>query len=226
MRPEFAAWRYGDQFGRRRKRAILYGAGAAAVFGGIMVGQAMTGVGIGFIGQIPSFWASRTLVKLRTDDGRVIKLNNQDLLGTRLRAADDEVGYRLEVRKRKKKTWFAGEEARRHAAVILPKINRRGGKRDVVQGAVAEIAYHGHPDAFLADVVSGDRFTDRKGVPGYVNKMPKPIQLALVEARAGLEGRRGDRGHLRQPPAAGGRRGLRAGAPQAGLAGPSSTAVA
>jgi hypothetical protein len=25
MRPEFAAWRYGDQFGRRRKRAIIYG---------------------------------------------------------------------------------------------------------------------------------------------------------------------------------------------------------
>jgi hypothetical protein len=25
MRPEFAAWRYGDQFVRRRKRAIIYG---------------------------------------------------------------------------------------------------------------------------------------------------------------------------------------------------------
>ena len=31
MRPEFAAWRYGDQFGRRRKRAILIGAGATAL---------------------------------------------------------------------------------------------------------------------------------------------------------------------------------------------------
>ena len=26
-RPEFAAWRYGDQFGRRLKRAIIYGVG-------------------------------------------------------------------------------------------------------------------------------------------------------------------------------------------------------
>ena len=25
QRPEFAAWRYGDQFGRRRRRTILYG---------------------------------------------------------------------------------------------------------------------------------------------------------------------------------------------------------
>ena len=61
-------------------------------------------------------------------------------------------------------------------------MNRRGGRKDVVQGAVAEIAHRGHPDAFLADVVSGDRFTDRKGVPGYVNKMPKPVQLALEMA--------------------------------------------
>ena len=34
MRPEFAAWRYGDQFGRRRRRQILYGTGAAVVIGG------------------------------------------------------------------------------------------------------------------------------------------------------------------------------------------------
>src|SRR5690554_1197102 len=27
LREEFAAWRYGDQFGRRRRKAILYGAG-------------------------------------------------------------------------------------------------------------------------------------------------------------------------------------------------------
>ena len=38
MRQEFAAWRYGDQFGRRRKRNILIGVGGAAVFGGIVIG--------------------------------------------------------------------------------------------------------------------------------------------------------------------------------------------
>jgi len=196
MRPEFAAWRYGDQFGRRRKRAMLYGAGALAVMGGIVVGGVMTGVGMSFVGQIPTFWGSRTLVKLRTDDGRVLKLNNQDLLGTRLRPSDDDVGYRLEVRRRKKKTWFAGEEARRHASIILPKMNRRGGRKDVVQGAVAEIAYHGHPDDFLKDVVSGHRFTDRRDVPGYVNKMPKPVQLALEMALHEEEERRALEGEL------------------------------
>ena len=84
MRPEFAAWRYGDQFGRRRKRAIIYGVGGAAVIGSVVVGGAITGVGGGLVWQGFNFWNiwthGRTLAKLRTDDGRVIKLNNPDLL--------------------------------------------------------------------------------------------------------------------------------------------------
>lgn len=196
MRPEFAAWRYGDQFGRRRKRAILVTTGVAAVFGGVMIGGMVTGVGISLMSQIPNFWASRTVVKLRTQDGRVLKLNRQDLLGTRLRANDDRNGFALEVRKGRKKSWFAGDEARRHASIILPKMNHMGGKQQVVQGAVAEIAHHGHPEAFLQHVSAGDRFTDRKGVPGYVNKMPKPTQLALEMALHEEQERRALEGEL------------------------------
>jgi hypothetical protein len=41
QRPEFAAWRYGDQFGRRRRRHILYTtAGVAAVAGLVVAGPA------------------------------------------------------------------------------------------------------------------------------------------------------------------------------------------
>lgn len=175
MRPEFAAWRYGDQFGRRRKRALLYGAGAMAVFGGVMVGGMAVGVGGAFIAQIGSFsnvWTERTLVKLRTADGKKLKLKNQDLLQTRLEPTDDDVGFRLEVGKGKKRSrWFEGEEARRVAAIVLPKINRMGGKEQLVQGAVAEIAHHGHPEAFLGELVDGDRFRSKKGVPGYVSTL-------------------------------------------------------
>lgn len=39
MRPEFAAWRYGDQFGRRRVRAALIG-GAVVIGGGCLVAGA------------------------------------------------------------------------------------------------------------------------------------------------------------------------------------------
>jgi hypothetical protein len=199
LRPEFAAWRYGDQFGRRRKRALLYGGGALVVFGGIVIGGAAAGIlGGGLLaqsGNLVSAWQNgRTLVKLRPDDGRVIKLKRMDLLGTRLRASDDDLGFRIEVRKRKKKEWFEGEEARRLAGQIMPAMNRGGAKRDLVQTAVTEIERLGHPEAFMSEIVTGARFHDKKGVPGYVNKMPRPLQLALEMAlheeqeRLALEG--------------------------------------
>src|SRR5687767_15254667 len=51
LRPEFAAWRYGDQFGRRRRRTMLQaglglGALAAVAAGGIAAGA---GIGFGWI---------------------------------------------------------------------------------------------------------------------------------------------------------------------------------
>ena len=46
QRPEMAAWRYGDQFGRRRRRAVLLGAGAVAGVGAMGLGGAALGIGI------------------------------------------------------------------------------------------------------------------------------------------------------------------------------------
>ena len=185
MRPEFAAWRYGDQFGRRRKRATLYGVGGALVVTGITVGGLATGAtGVAVIGH--SFWDAwvngRTLAVLRTDEGRVIKLTNPELICTRLRPADEGRGFRLEVRRGKKKEWFYGAEAERFAGQITPKMNRKGGKKLTVQAAVSEIEHHGHPDDFLADVATGDRFRGEKGIPGFMVKMPATTKLALEMA--------------------------------------------
>src|SRR5438105_6592480 len=44
QRPEMAAWRYGDQFGRRRRKHLIYtGAGVAAAAGLLILGPA-TGI--------------------------------------------------------------------------------------------------------------------------------------------------------------------------------------
>src|SRR5512132_836219 len=44
LRPEMAAWRYGDQFGRRRRRhLIMTGGGVAAAVGLVVIGPA-TGI--------------------------------------------------------------------------------------------------------------------------------------------------------------------------------------
>jgi hypothetical protein len=138
----------------------------------------------------------RTLLKLRTDDGRVIRLKNPDLLGTRLRPSEGGGGFDLEVRKGRKKEWFRGDEAERLVGQIVPKMNRMGGKQSAVRSAVDEIERHGHPDAFLDDVVQGHRFTDKKGVPGYVNKMPEPTKLALEMALHEEQERRALEGEL------------------------------
>jgi hypothetical protein len=201
MRPEFAAWRYGDQFGRRRKRALVYTVGGAVVVGGVLIGGAATGaisaVVLGQTGNLWNVWMNgRTLVKLRTDDDRVLKLKNPDLLGTRLRPADDGEGFALEVRRGRKKEWFHGSEAERMVARIVPKMNRMGGKQRTVEEAVGEIEHHGHPDDFLAQVVTGDRFRDKKGVPGYINKMPTPTKLALEMALHEEQERRALEGEL------------------------------
>src|SRR5690349_8800520 len=47
LRPEFAAWRYGDQFGRRRVRQLaVVGAGLGAL-GAVVAGGAIAGIGAG-----------------------------------------------------------------------------------------------------------------------------------------------------------------------------------
>jgi hypothetical protein len=201
QRPEFAAWRYGDQFGRRRKRAILYGAGGLAVFGAVMIGGMVTGVlGAGVLAQSGNWinmWKNgRVRLKLRTEEGDLLKLKHPDLLGTRLRPTDDELGFGIEIRKKKDTRWYEGEEARRVAGLVLPKMNSMGGKRQTVQEAVHHIEDHRHPDAFLRAISRGDRFTDKKGVPGYVNKMPTPTKLAVEMALHEEQERRALEGEL------------------------------
>ena len=200
MRPEFAAWRYGDQFGRRRRQSILIGTGVAALAVGVTMGGAALGAGAAFVTNSGSFFNAwfngRTLVKVQTADGRKLRLRNQDLLGTRLRASPDEAGFWLELRKGRAKMQFHGEEARRLAAVVVPRMNRMGGKKRTVRDAVAEIEHHGHPDAFLEHVVGHQGYRDRKGIPGYVNKMPAPTKLALEMALHEEQERRALEGEL------------------------------
>ena len=59
-----------------------------------------------------------------------------------------------------------------------------------------EIEYHGHPEAFLADVVSGDRFRGKKNEPGYVAKMLAATSFALEMALHEEEERRALEGEL------------------------------
>src|SRR5512137_1364754 len=57
LRPEFAAWRYGDQFGRRRRRMLLICGGITLAAGAILTAGLATGViTAGMLSQSGSFF--------------------------------------------------------------------------------------------------------------------------------------------------------------------------
>src|SRR3954465_9816381 len=60
MRPELAAWRYGDQFGRRRRNYLIATGAGVVALGGLVTLGAMTGVVAG--GGWGLFQAGRGLV--------------------------------------------------------------------------------------------------------------------------------------------------------------------
>jgi len=163
-RPEFAAWRYGDQFGRRRKRAILYTAAGAAAFGGLIVGGAAAGVSVGggwygFHALFQKLRRQRTVARIRDLEGNPIRVQQKHLLESRLYPSADDGGWALRVAHSPGwgRGWndplefmtLDGEPALRIAGQLMARVNRRGGKERTVRDAVRQIEDAGHPEAFL-----------------------------------------------------------------------------
>lgn len=200
LRPEFAAWRYGDQFGRRRKRAILYGVGGAVVVGGALVGGVATGaISAGLLGQsgnfVNIFMNGRTLAKVRAPDGTVLKLKRPHLDATRLELVDE--GWELVVKRRKDEVRFTGEEAHRTAAVLVSRINRNGAGKQAVQDAVRRLDELGSPEAVIrAAAAARPAATGKRGRGGTVAKADAPTRLALEMALHEEQERRALEGEL------------------------------
>ncbi len=205
LRPEFAAWRYGDQFGRRRKRAILYGIGAVTVFGGIAIGGAAIGLISGSLvaqsGNFVNMWVNgRTRLKLPTADGSVLKLKLPDLTSATLRPGDTPDDWSLVIGKKKKQRVFSGDEAERVAGLIMPKINAAGARGPTVRDAVKEIEAAGGPDAYLRDVVHNPIRRTKKAVSNKdatLGKLHTPTKLALEMALHEEQERRALEGELK-----------------------------
>ena len=99
QRPEMAAWRYGDQFGRRRRRQYMMIAGGVVAVGAVVVTGSMIGViGAGAINPLVNvFNAGRgiyrhhTLVNVSAPGGITVPLRLTELTKTQLRCEDGEV---------------------------------------------------------------------------------------------------------------------------------------
>jgi len=201
VRNEFAAWRYGDQFGRRRRKYLAYSAGAAAAMVGMtVVGPMAAGISTGgsyaFITIAQSLSEMRYRSRLHTDDGRILKVRVEDFKTLRLRPADAGDGMRLRIFKGRKEEWFEGPEAERFASRLIPKVNRGGGRKTAVQDAVRAIEDAGHPERFVKELVHSTSYAAKLKDYGAVTKMPTEIRLALEMALHEEDERRAMEGEL------------------------------
>jgi len=219
-RPEFAAWRYGDQFGRRRTRATLIGIGGAAVFAGVVfigpqIGLSIAGGGWGTYQGIQALWGyvqkrrPRLRLALPNDDGLVTlrkdHLNHSQLMrddqGWLLRLSYEprERGP-LAVRTRYRMTELRGPDAMRVAGQLLPKINAAGAGKKEVSDAVDLVGqYPTSERLFLSQSKSAVRRDFRpERLNKYANivKFPSYVRLALEMASHEEQERRALEGEL------------------------------
>jgi hypothetical protein len=209
LRPEFAAWRYGDQFGKRRRKNMLKGAG---VFAGIVAFPALgpaIGISLGgmaaFIPQMTSFgigWYQRTRVvaRVRDNHGNLHYVRTHDAMHTEmlLPTSNEEWGLRINHRPDshpeyrwwkygpdKERTEIRGEDAIRVAAQLLPSLNKAGASHREVERAVVLATEHEDPSvvfARAARLAATKRSWNQFGKGALLQLLPKEMRLALEMA--------------------------------------------
>lgn len=221
--PEFAAWRYGDQFGRRRRRALAWSAGALVAGGAAIAGSVtgmMSGVLIPQLGNLASLYSyTRTVVRVQTENGELLKLKQGDIEHSMFVPPLDDEGWRVVIGMRVGRKpastakVFHGEDGERIASRILPALNRMGGSAASVKEAVKYLEKYGGPEGFLrSDLLdpraSGWRLAAQRGRnavrvrgPGgepalHMSALSKPVRLAVEMALHEEQERRALQGEL------------------------------
>ena len=203
QRPEMAAWRYGDQFGRRRRRAIAFtGVGVAAV-GAVVAGGWALGVGFGAVGESGNLFSAistqlqrRKVIARIPDPGGPIVVRHADLRSIRLEPGEWVRDFTMRLQTREDTVRFRGEEAFAAAAALLPAVNHKGGNRRDVAAAVDLLEEAGDPVAAFAAAAR----TARGRVP--LHELDHPVRLALEMAAHEERERRALEGELAELEAA------------------------
>jgi len=183
QRPEMAAWRYGDQFGRRMRRNVLWtGAGLAGVAAmmwggpalGLYTGSAVSALHFAFQGGVQLHYRRRVIARVRVGDGEHTEhLSLARVHVARARLDWDGRRWRLELpymgngerlaytvnglRHLTASRTLVGEDARRAAARILPHINSGGARRSTVRDAVSLLGTVGSVDRCFEVAARQDR---------------------------------------------------------------------
>jgi hypothetical protein len=197
-RPEFAAWRYGNQLGQRRRTAMLraglgVGALGALVIGGVASGVAIGGFGwlIGHVGErVVMGSPDQVVARLPVAEAGIITVKRKHLSRLQLIADDAPGAWQVGVPNNKDVVAIRGEPAVQALAKLLPQLNRFGGSRERVSEAVALIEREADPIRVF-DVAAREAMTREKP---RVSGLPESMRLALEMAahedseRRALEG--------------------------------------
>jgi len=205
LRPEFAAWRYGDQFGRRRIRTMLkVGAGLGAL-AGVVAGGAALGAGVGGFawilsraGQLIVQGNPRTVVaRVTVADGMVLPIQRGQLGKILLRPSSDALGWVLAIPPRRGSNMhnagnfdLTGDTAQRAASQLLPALNRFGATRVQVSDAVRLLERVDTPIDLFSQTARSSRMTRR------IAELPATARIALEMAAHEESERRAMEGEL------------------------------
>ena len=216
LRPELAAWRYGDQFGRRRRRHIAFTAAGITVVAGIVIAGPATGfiAGGGWglwqgANALHSLYQSkrvRTRLRLPNSD-EVLSIRKNQLDHTSIvRTADESWGLRISMRKpgaaqelgRESVVLYTGRDALRAASKLLPAVNETGARPQDVQSAVSLLSEASDPshlfNRYAAGASAQTSSVNRRG--HYIVRLPKEVRLALEMAAHEEQERRALEGEL------------------------------
>ena len=158
QRPEFAAWRYGDQFGRRRRRAMLtVGAGLATAaalgaggvaYGVLTAGSAWSLLNVG--SALRAIYETRRVVlRVPAGNGDRLKLRGADLGEVRLSPLMGGERWVLTLGHGGTTRTLAGPLATRAVGLVLSRINRIGGSQRQIQSAVRELEQLPDPSRYF-----------------------------------------------------------------------------
>jgi hypothetical protein len=161
LRPEYAAWRYGDQFGRRRRRQILLASGGLGAMGMFFAGGAAFGLGVTVgvlgaainqaIGTIVHGRAERVVARIRTSEFGTVAVQRQHLAETRLVPGND-APLAIDLRFKNGEALLEGREALWVAGMLMPHVNRYGADKYALQFAVRALDEAGGADGYLENL--------------------------------------------------------------------------
>lgn len=165
QRPELAAWRYGDQFGRRRRRAWLASGATVAIVVPLLASGAYSALATAIPGgalllQLPSwlqiYYAKRGIIaKAELESGNTVIVRGKHLPSAKLIAPSrDHIGWGLRVEHDEGSLDVHGPDAIRIASKLLARINKAGAGEKAVQRAVQRLEHEGGTTALFMGVAA------------------------------------------------------------------------